>query len=417
LVAIATLKFRSMAISPEPNPRANFRNKGVPMRSFKIVVLFLLAVLSSAAIQLASAQSLPNKAVPKGMSSWPTNGSGRVLSTKMSGSPSATKIFQALMIGIKGYFDATPKVLNAFRDPRDSQVQASFTASINRVPVTGLIGVATQGNQARGVILFDASREFANSVNRLVTVATGGGASAANVQLTRISFPDGSGSIGLAPGWQLMYANQGAADIKGPQPGTGMSIGANLIVPYTSSDPAQAIQLMAQQQGKNLRLTVIDSKPTPWQNGNAAFVHYRTLMDGQSMDYFGLFAITPYDGNQVFFYTSYIQASSANFPQVLPVGLKIWGSWSVNPAVFAERLNKAAQSMRETSAILSSTNANRQHAIEGINAGWSQYFRDVATLEANGGGRSEVDASFASRVVQNDPNNFRIVPPNELLPR
>jgi hypothetical protein len=385
------------------------------MRTIILTLLFLLAISS------ALAQTLPARAVPKGMSSWPTNGSGRVLSTKMSGSPSATKMFQALMIGIKGYFDATPKLLNAFRDPRDSQVQASFTSSINHVPVTGLMGVATQGNQARAVILFDASRAFAGSVNRLVTVATGGGANTTTVQLTRVSFPDGSGSIGLAPGWELKFAGQGAADIAGPQPGTGMSIGANLIVPYTSDNPAQAIQMMAQQQaqqqGKNLRLTIIDSKPTPWQNGNAAFVHYRTLMDGQGMDYFGLFAITPYDGNQVFFYTSYIQASSTNFPQVLPVGLKIWGSWSVNPAVFAERLNKAAQSMRETSAILSSANANRQHAYDGINAGWSQYFRDVATLEESGGGRSEVDASFASRVVQNDPNNFRIVPPNELLPR
>jgi hypothetical protein len=392
------------------------------MRSFKLTVLFVLAVFSSVAIQQASAQSLPNKTVPKGMSSWPTNGSGRVLSTKMSGSPSATKMFQALMIGINGYFDSTPKLLNAFRDPRDSQVQASFTASINRVPVTGLMGVATQGNQARAVILFDSSRDFANSVNRLVTVATGGGGvPAANVQLTRVSFPDGSGSIGLAPGWELMYANQGAADIKGPFPYSGMSVGTNLTVPYTSGDPAQAIQMMAQQsaqqQGKTIRLTMIDSKPTPWQNGNASFLRYRTVMDGQSIDYFGLFAITPFDGSQVFFYSSYIQGSTASFAQVLPVGLKIWGSWSVNPAVFAERLRKAAESMRETSDLLSSANANRQRAYDGINAGWSEYFRDVATLETNGGDRSQVNASFASNVVQNDPNNFRIVPPSELLPR
>jgi hypothetical protein len=384
------------------------------MRLFKITVLFVLAVLSS-----ALAQSLPARAVPKGMSSWPTNGSGRVLSSKFSGSSSATKMFKALMIGVKGYFDTTPKLLNAFRDPRDSQVQASFTASINRVPVTGLMGVATQGNQARAVILFDASRDFAGSVNRLVTVATGG-ASAANVQLTRVSFPDGSGSIGLAPGWELKYASQGAADIAGPQPYSGMSIGANLTVPYTSDDPAQGIQMMAQQsaqeQGKSIRLTIIDSKPTPWQNGNASFVRYRTVMDGQSIDYFGLFAITPFDGNQVFLYSSYIQGSTASFAQVLPVGLKIWGSWSINPAVFAERLNKAAQSMRETGDLLSSTNTNRQHAYDGINAGWSEYFRDVATLES-GGSREQVNAAFASRVVQNDPNNFRIVPPSELLPR
>jgi hypothetical protein len=388
----------------------------------KYTFWFCFSAVIALVISSALAQTLPARAVPKGMSSWPTNGSGRVLSTKMSGSPSARKMFQALMIGINGYFDTMPKLLNAFRDPRDSQVQASFTASINRVPVTGLMGVATQGSQARAVVLFDSSRDFVGSVNRLVKVATGGGgASTANVQLTRVNFPDGSGSIGLAPGWELMYANQGAADLKGPLPYSGMSIGTNLTVPYTSDDPAQAIQMMAQQsaqqQGKTIRLTMIDSKPTPWQNGNASFLRYRTVMDGQSIDYFGLFAITRFDGSQVFLYSSYIQGGSANFAQVLPVGLKIWGSWSVNPAVFAERLRKAADSMRETGDLLSSANSNRQRAYDGINAGWSEYFRDVATLEESGGSREQVDAAFASRVVQTDPNNFRIVPPNELLPR
>jgi hypothetical protein len=238
-----------------------------------------------------------------------------------------------------------------------------------------------------------------------------------NMTLTRVSFPDGSGSIGLAAGWTLKYASQGAADIAGPIAGSGMSIGANLIVPFTSQDPAQAIRLMARQQNARIRLTVIDSKPTAWQNGKAAFVRYRAVLNGNSMEYFGLFAITPYEGNQVFFYTSYLQAPTASFAALLPVGLKIWGSWSVNPAVFAARLTAAAQSMRETGELLSSANANRQRAFKGMSAGWSEYIRDVATLEDTAQNRQQLNAAFAARVVQDNPNAFRIVPPSELLPR
>lgn len=378
----------------------------------------LLAVVALAVLTVGFAQGFTPRATPRGMNSLPTNGSGRVLTTTLSGSASATKLFRALLVGVQGYFDATPRILNALRDPRDTSIQASFRATMNGSSVTGLIALAVQGTKARAVLLFDATPAFAGSVTRLIAVASGGApSSAAQVKLTRVNFPDGSGSIGLAQGWTLKYAAQGAADIAGPVPGSGMSIGANLIVPFTSSDPAQALVLMAKRQNALLRLTIIDAKPTPWQTGKAAFVRYRTVLNGSIMEYFGLFAVAPYDGNQVFFYTSYLQAPSASFKALLPVGLQIWGSWSVNPAVFTQRLNAAAQSMRETGEILASVNANRTRAFEGTSAGWSEYIRDVATLEDNDRNRTQTDASFAARVVQDNPNGFRIVPPSELVPR
>jgi hypothetical protein len=379
-----------------------------------------IAMLSACVISSSVAQNLPARATPRGMTSLGTNGSGRIFAAQLSGG-SATKTFKTLILGVKSYFDTTPQILNAFRNARDTQIQASFRASVAGVPVLGLIGVATQGSKAKAVVLFDSTRVFGNSLGRLLTVASGGGATNTNIALTRVTFPDNSGSIGLAPGWELKYASQGAADIAGPIAGSGMSIGANLTVPYTSSDPAQALAIaakqMAQQQGVKLQFKLIDAKPTQWQNGNASFVRYRTIMNGQSMDYFGLFVISPFDGNNVFFYSSYIQAPTKVFAKILPVALKIWGSWSVNPAVFAKRLLQAAQSMRETGELLTSINTNRQQAFEGINAGWSEYIRDVATLEDNAQNRAQLDASFAARVVQDNPNDYRIVPPSELLRR
>lgn len=382
------------------------------------------AVLVGLVCSSAVAQSLPSRSVPQGMSSLPTGGSGRVLSTRLSGSHSATRMFQGLMIGIRGYFDATPRVLNAFRDPADSQVQASFISSLQGVPVMGLIGVATQGTNAKAVVLFDRARAFAGSVDRLVRVATGGGTGggAANIPMTRTPLPDGSGSIDLAAGWVIKYANQGAADIAGPIPGSGMSLGAVLTVPYTSSDPAQALVMMAQQagraQGKTIRVTIIDAQPTPWaQGGRAAFLRYRVVTGAQSMDYFGLIGITPFEQNSVFFYSSFIQAPTASFAQVLPAGLKSWASWSINPAVFVRRLQDTARTMKETGDLLASANDDRQRAYDGVNAGWGEYFQGVATIEDPERNRSQVDQSFADSIVRNDPNNFRIVPPSELLPR
>ena len=57
-----------------------------------------------------------------------------------------------------------------------------------------------------------------------------------------------------------------------------------------------------------------------------------------------------------------------------------------------------------------------QRAFSGVNAGWGQYLRGVATLEEPSRSRSEADQSFAERLVTNDPQQVRIVPASELVP-
>ncbi len=386
-----------------------------------IVIAFLLVGCSE-----ASAQSLPTRAAPSGMRSLPTGGSGSVLTSTLSGSSSATAMTQALVRGMQPYFGGTMRVLHAIGDRRDAQIQASFSARVGSVPVIGLLGVATQGSSARAVVIFDASRALPGSIERLVRAATSGASGGGNTsvpveQLTRTPVPDGSGNIDLAPGWVIRHANKGAMDIQGPLPGSGMSLGAVLTVPYTSADPAQALVMMAQgagrMQGKRIEVQIIDSRPMQWQQGGrAALIRYRAITNEGTMEYFGLIGITPFDGQQVFFYSSVIQAPPQSFARVLPTAMRSWATWSIYPSVLAQRMQQTAQTMRETGELLAGSGRSSQRAFDGVNAGWGQYIRGVATLEDPDRNRSEVDQSFAENVVRSDPQRFRIVPTNELVP-
>ncbi len=372
----------------------------------------------------AQATSAVEQGLPSGMRSLPTNGSGTVLTTTLAGG-SATGQTQALVRDLQPYFGGTMRVLNAIEDLSGAQVQASFSAQFRGAPVFGLLAVVAEGSEARAVVIFDESRALAESMDRLMRVASGGspdaGTSAPQEQLTRTPVPDGSGNIDLAPGWVIRYANKGAMDIQGPVPGSGMSLGSVLTVPYTSADPAEALVIMAQQagraQGKRVDVQIVDSRPMEWQQGGrAALMRYRATTDGQTMEYFGLIAITPFDGQQVFFYSSVIQAPPQSFARVLPTAMRSWASWSINPAVLAQRMQQTAQTMRETGELLTSSGSASQRAFDGVNAGWGQYIRGVATLEDPERNRSEVDQSFADNVVRSDPQRFRIVPTSELIP-
>jgi hypothetical protein len=392
------------------------------MRQSSILALALVAV---AALD-AGAQSAPQRSAPSGMRSLSTGGSGSVFTTRLSGSRSATALGQALVRGMQPYFGGTMHVLHAVGDRSDTQVQASFSAKLGGVPVIGLLGVASEAGGGRAIVLFDASRALPSSLERLVRVATsagsggGGGSAAAPEPLTRTPVPDGSGTIGLAPGWVIRHAYKGAMDIQGPLPGSGMSLGAVIPVPFTSADPAQALVMMAQgmgrSQGKRIEVQIIDQRPMQWQQGGrASLIRYRAITNGEAMDYFGLIAITPFDGQQVFFYSSYIQAPPQSFARVLPTALRSWGTWSISPAVLAQRMQQAAQTMRETGELLTGGGGSSR-AFDGVNAGWGQYIRGVATLEDPDRRRSEVDQSFADNVVRNDPEHYRIVPTSELIP-
>lgn len=390
---------------------------------------FRTILIAPVFLGLALAQPLPAKAPPQGMQSVDTGGQGRVLYTTLNGSRSATKLAQAVRIGIQGYFDAEPRFQAGVRDPNDTQFQAAFTARLRGVPVVGLLAVTITGpNGGTATLMFDSRGRARQSFPAMLRALQGGGGTAQMAPLTRTPFPDGSGTIGLAPGWQVVNSYKGTVDIVGPE-GTVMGLGGVVNVvsaqaarlfpgsPYVSTlDPAAAFVELAQQSG--VRMQLLDQRPTPWQNGQAAFVRYRANVNGTSLDGFGLVALMPYDTNAMIFYQSYVYAPASVFPRILPTALQTWSSWSINPAVFTERLMAAAQSMRQTGELITSGYNDRSRAYDSINKGWDQYIRDTATLEYVDGSRADdVSANFANWLVKKDPQNWRIVPGSELIPR
>jgi hypothetical protein len=130
-------------------------------------------------------------------------------------------------------------------------------------------------------------------------------------------------------------------------------------------------------------------------------------------------ATAPVDNSQWFSYNSTLSAPVERFAQDLPTMWEIWKSWSVNPAVFRERMDDAIRSMRETTRILLETNENTRRTYDNVNHAWSQVIRGVTTVEnVVTRIRTDVDTNVVDRLVEDlnaQGHNYRVVPLPELV--
>jgi hypothetical protein len=166
---------------------------------------------------------------------------------------------------------------------------------------------------------------------------------------------------------------------------------------------------------------VIEQAPTPSPTGagQAAYILFKYSTQGKSQQGLAFVSTSQIDNTQWLFYSSIVSSPAERFNQDLPTLWAIWKSWSVNPAVFRERMDAAMQSMRETSRIISESYANTQRTYDNVNAAWSQVIRGVTTVEnVVTRARGDVDTNIVDRVVR-DLNeqgyNYRVVPLPELV--
>jgi len=351
--------------------------------------------------------SLPRRPAPEGMLELPSGGVGRILTSRMSGTNSARKMLMGLNIGIEGYFDATPRITAAAADRNDQNLQAAFIARLGGVPVRGIIAIEMQGNSGQATMIFDQQAAFPQTFSRLTQRVNassgqggGGGGAPAPVRLTPAQFPDGSGQIGLPPGFRITNSYKGTVDIAGPN-GEGMSLGGYQTVTYpqtrgmfqgvpvvSSNDPVRAV--MDLQAFYHQRMRIIDARPVQMQaNGRFAFIRYSTTnSNGQPVEGLGLFGMMPIDQTQGLLYMSYVNAPSAEiFRQSLPGMWAAWQSWGIKDQVFKERMTATLKSMRETGDILTSANQNRQDTYARVNQAWSNEIRDEGMWRLPGAGR------------------------------
>jgi hypothetical protein len=265
----------------------------------------------------------------------------------------------------------------------------------------------------------------------------GGGAPRPPAQLTQTQLLDGSGYIGLPAGWRITGSFKGVVDAVGPN-GEDVSLGGYqqafvnplpgtpptmMTGPYRPPVPALFLYMDIQTKRAISRgqttMRILEQAPVPAQNGQAAYVSYEVNSQGQALKGLAMVNTSPIDNTTWLYYMSVVQAPKARFAQELPTLWAIWKSWSVNPAVFRERMDAALQSMRDTYRILQESHDNTQRTYDNVNTAWDQVIRGVTTVEnVVTQRRADVDTNSVDRVVR-DLNEqgyqYRVVPLPELV--
>ncbi len=359
-----------------------------------------------------------SRAVPNGFRIAGRSGeAGQALTATFTGGRSAKATFRSALRIAGEYFDQPPVIGSAVVGPHDETVEGLFRASWRGTAVRGLMVASIDGGAGYVGMIFDRENQFARSLPdlsrqmqaSLPAQTQGGGRQAAAPvrryapqRLTQTTLPDGSGSVGLPAGWTITGAYKGCFDASGPNHGIA-SLGcalpaitnplpgtpANVVTgPYR--DPVHALPQMidvALMQGKlrsrQASMEIIESAPVATQQGQgqAAYIAFR-LRDQQAEGrYLAMVQTAPIDDSSWFAYMSVVGCSSNHFAEMFPTLWAMWKSWSVNPAVFRERMDAALQSMRDTFAIMQGIEANRAHAAAVANLGWSQVFNGVTTIQ------------------------------------
>ena len=95
-------------------------------------------------------------------------GTGRILVGSFSGNArSATTTAQGILASLRGYFDNVPVLQTAARTDSDRQVQALFSASIQNVPVVGVIGINLNAGGGTVAVLYDRAGSLHESYARM----------------------------------------------------------------------------------------------------------------------------------------------------------------------------------------------------------------------------------------------------------
>jgi hypothetical protein len=387
--------------------------------------------------------------LPAGFKIAGRNGAtGQALSGTFNGGKSARATFSGLFKFIGSYFDAPPQLRAAYADRQDREIQGFFHSVYNGVPVRGAMVVILDGANGYAGVMFDRADAFSQSMPALARQVSasfpqaGGGGGAAPAPrrvepLQQQQLTDGSGWVSLPAGWRITGAFKGTVDIAGPQ-GQLVSLGGYTVgfvnpLPGTPGNmltgpyrgPLQAfpayIDAMFQRALSRgiAQYQTLEHTPIPYQGGQGAYILFRLNMQGKASSGLAMVCTAPIDYSQWYFYNSVVSAPVERFEQDLPTMWAIWKSWSVNPAVFRERMDAAIRSMRETTRILQEANDYQRRTNDNVNMAWSQYIRGVTTIEnVTTRTRSDVDTNVVNRVVEElnaQGYNYRVVPLPELV--
>lgn len=345
------------------------------------------------------------------------------------------------------FFDGIPRLQAVVADRSDHNVQALFSATRQGTPIMGVVSISLD-NGGSVSLLFDRPNSFSNSFLRLrQAMAQSAPRGHAEVPLHSVRLADGS-SISLPQGWNVTNVNKGSVDLSGPR-GEEMSLGAAASVynhvrrlPYMPAnyvfqapccDPVRAYaalfpQIAGALAQRSIRPPqvldgILEYQATAWPRGQAAYILSASRMAGRPRLNYLLVAAMPSYMDPWTVYMSGVSAPTDVFREELPTMLRIWGSYSVNPAIFTERLQHAAQTMKSTAEMMRATAAETSRAMQSCHEGWDQVIRGVQTIEdpRTGERMPDIDNTMSQRLADqlstDTGHQWVIVPPSRLIPR
>jgi hypothetical protein len=392
------------------------------------------------------AAQLPDRTPPSGFASVNGPTGGRTLAGTFTGNARSAAVVLGGMLGmLRGYFDGPAVVSSAVGDPSDRGIMAFFDARLHGTPVRGVAMVQLNDGGGGGVaIIFDRpadiGRSFTPMARQLGNVQVpGGGQPQRPVALQQQTTPDGKAAIGVPPGWRISGWGNGAVDVAGPQ-GQLVDVGIYLPImvqptfvgpvagaiylPYIA-DPATAVRAVSEAQSRQAvarggpavtNIEVLERYPTapPTGAGQAAFIFARSRIGGRPHYHFALVNTAPIDAGSWAYYYSTVGAPDGVFQRDFALMLAVWRSWSLNQQMLRDRMQDAANKMRQTGEILRSAARGQSEAFDRANKGFDYYIRGVEVLEnTQSGRRGNFDRDFADAVVKADPTKYRLVPPSQ----
>jgi hypothetical protein len=156
--------------------------------------------------------------------------------------------------------------------------------------------------------------------------------------------------------------------------------------------PAQALAVVLPQINALVRaqvpgapearfLRVIAERPARLPNWDqAAWIHWEHTLGDDVQQAFSLVGVTPSTQQMWLFYFSSASAPKARFDRLLPLMMRIWGSWRISQRELADRLRRARKAQEEAIAIVDQVVRHRDRVFDEIHAKWVEYIRDEATI-------------------------------------
>jgi hypothetical protein len=166
--------------------------------------------------------------------------------------------------------------------------------------------------------------------------------------LTQTRFDDGTGSIGLPPGWRITDVYRGRVACAGPNNSAvilgnpwGIQIPGSLSdLPtygkYPLARTGDIVTALREVLTKNAQATLLSVSGSPAPQSirgvPAYYLLYEFKQNGRMMTGLGYFTTLSY-GNSTpgwELYSSAVIAPTDQFPQMLPIMMKMWNSWRPN---------------------------------------------------------------------------------------